>query len=62
MATKKKAKKPGRRLRERCEWCDKLFPVGELSYGPDPYENDINDDDTPVWLCLPCAEDSAADI
>ena len=25
--------------------------AGELSYGPDPFAFEVNNDDTPIWLC-----------
>ena len=33
-----------------------------VTKGPDPYNNDINDDDTPVWECSSCRQDRAGDI
>jgi len=33
-----------------------------LEWGPDPYAYDINNDDTPVWECDHCREQSAMDI
>ena len=29
---------------------------------PDPYQQEINDDETEVWECASCREDSAMDI
>lgn len=31
----------------------------ELEFGPDPYAEDIGGDDTPVWECSECRENSA---
>lgn len=25
--------------------------AGAVVYAPDPYEQDVNGDDTPVWMC-----------
>ena len=33
-----------------------------VTKGPDPYAYEINDDDTEVWECDRCREDSAMDI
>jgi hypothetical protein len=35
---------------------------GQLLYGPDPYEQDVNGDETPVWLCQRHADDQAMEI
>lgn len=34
----------------------------ELFYGPDPYAQELYDDETPVWQCSDCAHESAMDI
>ena len=33
-----------------------------LEWGPDPYADEIGHDDTPVWECGPCRDESARDI
>ena len=33
-----------------------------LEYGPDPYAQDVNEDDTPVWECGNCRYESVQDI
>ncbi len=33
-----------------------------VTFGPDPYQSDINDDDTEVWECENCRYESAMDI
>jgi len=33
-----------------------------LEYGPDPYAEDVNGDDTAVWECFSCRQQSADDI
>ena len=35
---------------------------GPVTFGPDPYEQDVNGDDTPVWLCQRHADDRAMEI
>lgn len=42
---------------ERCPQCDEVRD--DLRYGPDPYQHEINDNDTPVWLCPDCYQDNA---
>ena len=42
-----------------CEMC------GEREanyYGPDPYQAEINDDETEYWICQECYENSLWDI
>ena len=36
--------------------------TGDLIWGPDPYNSEINGDDTPVWLCSDCYATSCDDI
>jgi len=43
----------------KCKNCKK---VKLCQFGPDPYESDVNNDQTPVWLCDGCAEDLAMEI
>lgn len=33
-----------------------------VSFGPDPYRSEIHDDNTPLWLCDQCHQDSAWEI
>lgn len=42
-----------------CERCGSTYQV---TFEPDPYQEDINDDHTPVWECARCRTESAADI
>ena len=42
-----------------CERCGTSINV---TFGPDPYALEINDDDTPVWECANCRDESAGDI
>lgn len=37
-----------------CQSCGNKFPEDKLRYGPDPYNEEINDDDTDVYLCDDC--------
>ena len=41
-----------------CDRCCGRFLTSELNYGPDPYSEEIKDDDTPCVLCDECLEDS----
>ena len=43
----------------QCEYCG---TSDNLTWAPNPYAHEINDDDTPVWLCQGCREELAADI
>ncbi len=46
----------------QCVGCRKLLPETDLVFGPCPYASEINDDDTPVWLCEECRQSRADDI
>ena len=54
-AKDKKPRKPPR----RCSHCG---GTKDLSFAPDPYSSDVHNDDTPVWECGDCREQSAADV
>lgn len=43
----------------KCEGCG---TTDDVSYGPCPYNADVNNDDTPVWLCSSCRHERAQDI
>lgn len=34
----------------------------DATFGPDPYQSDVNGDGTEVWECAPCRETSSDDI
>lgn len=46
----------------RCVRCNGLFAEPDITYAPDPYHSDINQDDTPVWECDKCRRESHDDI
>lgn len=43
---------------ENCEQCGNP----DATYAPDPYAEEILDDETPVWLCEQCRADNALEI
>lgn len=54
-----------------CEYCKELFPVwvegmdssrNTVSYEPDPWEKEYNDDDSNHWLCVSCHNTFAMEI
>ena len=47
--------------RRRCK-CSSCGEKADCEYGPNPYQHDVNGDDTPVWMCEPCRQQSADDI
>jgi len=49
-------------MRHRCVNCGKLFDEKDIVFAPDPFEEEINENDTPVWECEKCREESAGDI
>ncbi|MFF1701214.1 hypothetical protein [Streptomyces sp. NPDC058252] len=42
--------------------CGNSYWKKDLIYGPDPYQHEIFDDETPVWLCGDCHHDHYLDI
>ena len=42
--------------------CVDCGTTDDVIFEPCPYASEINDDDTPVWLCRACARERAADI
>lgn len=46
----------------RCIFADRNDCEGVVVYAPDPYEQDVNGDETPVWLCQRHADDQAMEI
>jgi len=47
-------------MKEReCEVCG---TTEDVSFAPNPYQSDINGDDTEVWMCGNCRHESAMDI
>lgn len=47
---------------EKCPNCDRPAKDVTLEYGPDPYNHDIHNDPTPVWLCSDCRQSKADDV
>lgn len=47
----------------KCCSCDcEDSPDCPVTFGPDPYAQDVSCDDTPVWECENCRFESAMDI
>lgn len=44
---------------QTCSHCDERK---ECEWMPDPYEQEIYHDDTPMWICDECAYQCARDI
>lgn len=42
--------------------CCSCGGTADLAYGPDPYAEEIEGNDTPVWECASCRHDSAMEI
>ena len=42
--------------------CEDCGTTDGVTFEPCPYASEINDDNTPVWLCGPCAHERAMDI
>ena len=42
--------------------CFRCNTTEDVTYGPDPYDADVNNDSTPVWECGRCRAESAGDI
>lgn len=37
-------------------------PENPVTFGPDPYYQEIHEDDSPVWECERCRQESADEI
>lgn len=48
--------------RYRCVRCNILFTGDKITYGPDPYALDIENDRTNVWECKNCSYERSMDI
>lgn len=48
------------KLLHECYRCNEMRD--DCTFAPDPFNSDINDDETEVWECPSCREDSAGDI
>jgi len=44
----------------KCERCGKQGD--DVTYEPDPYAQEIRNNDTPVWMCADCRRESSRDI
>jgi len=49
-------KRPDAESEERPK-CIKCGATDDLSFGPDPYDEEVNDDSTPVWECGNCRDE-----
>jgi len=50
-----------KKRRVRCVECGELFDREDIKYAPDPFAEEINGDDTPVWECDECRYQSYMD-
>ncbi len=48
--------------RSRAGVCKDCGGTENVRHAPCPYASEINDDDTPVWLCTDCRHERAQDI
>jgi len=51
-----------KKRRVRCVGCSQLFDREDIEFSPDPYAEEINGDNTPVWECEDCRHESCMDI
>lgn len=49
-------------MKHICCTCRKKYEETEMVYGPDPFAEEIYGDETPMWLCDDCHEQSRLDI
>ena len=47
---------------EVCCECGVGSEQADLSYDPDPYQEEMNGNDTPVWMCSECRYESAMEL
>lgn len=45
-----------------CVGCHKKFPESQIEFAPDPYDEEINGNEKPVWECESCRAESASEI
>jgi len=45
-----------------CNHCGGKFLFEDMFYGADPFDSEINGDDTPMWLCSTCRHNSCMEI
>ena len=60
-----KAEREIRGLKAAAEKEPRCYVCGcavDLYFGPDPYSSEVNNDETPVWLCGACTSDRAGEI
>ena len=52
--------------KHKCFRCGRIMSENDkdnpVTYGPDPFNSDINNDETEVWECRNCRIDSAGGI
>ena len=41
--------------------CCKCGTTNDVTFGPDPYDDEVNGNDAPVWECDSCRQESADD-
>jgi len=58
----KRIKQEARSTKKMCISCRKFFPISKISFAPDPYSEEINEDTTPVWMCDECRYESMMEI
>jgi hypothetical protein len=46
----------------QCIGCQTFDHASKMNFGPDPYLHDLEDDETPVWLHVGCANDRVGEI
>lgn len=48
-----------------CYYCGQWATIDDenpVTYGPNPFKDEINDDQTPFWICGDCRYESRMDI
>lgn len=48
--------------KKRCPQCGELKPKKQVFEAPDPFQSEINDDNTPVLMCNDCRYGSSMDV
>jgi hypothetical protein len=59
-SSRKGIKKKIKKGKRKCVDCG--VTGKDVTWGADPYNEDINGDDTPMWMCRSCHNKSAMDI
>jgi len=53
---------PKKKRRRRCEECGKLKDAATVRWSANPFQSEVNSDETPRWICNQCYAEWAGAI